>query len=79
MNQLKNYKIKKFQRQTVHFPFIYNIWGGDLADIQLIKKLNKGIQFLLSVIDVFCKYAWVIPFKTKKRIRITNTFQKNVR
>ena len=79
MNQLKNYKIKKFQRQTVHFPFIDNIWGADLADIQLIKKLNKGICFLLSVIDVFRKYAWVIPLKGKKGITVTNAFQKNFR
>ena len=47
--------------------------------MQLIKKLNKGICFLLSVIDVFSKYAWVIPLKAKKRITVTNAFQKNFR
>ena len=37
--------------------FYNNIWGPDLADIQIISKFNKGIHFLLSVIDIFSKYA----------------------
>ena len=44
-----------------------NIRGADLADIQLISKLDKRIRFLLCVIDIFSKYAWVIPSKDKKR------------
>ena len=39
-----------------HF-FIDNIWDTDLADMQLIGKLNKGFCFLLCVIDIFSKYA----------------------
>ena len=53
-----------------------NIWGADLADMQLISKFNKGIRFLLCVINIFSKYAWVIPSKDKKGITITNAFQK---
>ena len=44
--------------------------------MQLISKFNKGIRFLLCIIDIFSKYAWVIPLKDKKRITITNAFQK---
>ena len=44
--------------------------------MQLIRKFNKGIRFLLSVIDIFIKYAWVIPLKDKKGITITNVSQK---
>ena len=50
--------------------------GADLADMQLISKFNKGICFLLCVIDIFSKYALVIPLKDKKGIAITNAFQK---
>ena len=50
--------------------------GIDLADMQLIIEFNKGIRFLLYVIDIFSKYAWVIPLKYKKGITITNAFQK---
>ena len=45
--------------------------------MRLISKFNKGICFLLCVIDIFSKYAWVIPFKDKKGITITNAFLKN--
>ena len=44
--------------------------------MQLIRKFNKGIRFLLSVIDIFIKYAWAIPLKDKKGITITNVSQK---
>ena len=50
--------------------------GVDLADMQLISNFDKGIRFLLCVIDIFCKYAWVIPLKNKKDIAITIAFQK---
>ena len=44
--------------------------------MQLISKSNKGFRFLLCIIDVFSKYAWVVPLKDKKGITITNRFQK---
>ena len=53
-----------------------NIWGVDLADMQLISKFNKGFRFLLLVIDIFSKYAWVVPLKDKKGVSIVNAFQK---
>ena len=42
----------------------------------MISKFNKGIRFLLCVIDIFVKYAWVIPLQDKRGITITNAFQK---
>ena len=53
-----------------------NIWGVDLADMQLLSKFNKGFRFLLCVIDIFSKYAWVIPLKDKKGISIVNAFKQ---
>ena len=44
--------------------------------MELISKFNKGFRFLLCVIDIYSKYAWVIPLKDKKRITITNPSQK---
>ena len=51
-----------------------NIWGADLADMQLFSKFNKGFRFLLCVIDIFSKYTWVVSLKDKKGITITNSF-----
>ena len=44
--------------------------------MQLIFKFNKGFRFLLCVIDVFSKYARVVPLKDKKGISIVNAFRK---
>ena len=78
--KLKNYKpiIRKIEKRKVHSSFIDNISGADLADMQLISKPNKGFRFLISVIDIYNKYARVIPLKDKKGTTITNAFQKNL-
>ena len=47
--------------------------------MQLIRKFNKGFRFLLSVIDIFSKYVWVVPLKDKKGISTVNAFQKIVK
>ena len=51
--------IRKFNKRKVHSPFIDNIWGVDLANMELISKFNKGFRFLLCVIDIYGKYAWL--------------------
>ena len=40
--------------------------------------MNKGIRFLLCVIDIFSKYVWVVPLKEKKGVTIANAFEKIV-
>ena len=55
--------IRKSKKRKVHRPFINNIWAADLADMQLISKLNKEFRFLLCVFDIYNKYVWVIPLK----------------
>ena len=44
--------------------------------MQLISKNNKGIRFLLCLIDIFSTYAWVVPLRDKKSVTIGNAFQK---
>ena len=67
--------IRKFKKRKVYSVSKDNIWGADLADMQLLSKYNKGIRFLLCVIDIFSKYAWVVPLKDKKGISIVKAFQ----
>ena len=59
----------------MYSAFKDNIWAADLADVQLISKFNKGFRFLLCVIDIYNKYAWVVPLKDKKDVSIVNAFQ----
>ena len=74
--ELRKPIIKNFKRRKVYSSFKGNIWGVDLADMQLISKYNKGIRYLLCVIDLFSSYAWVIPLKNKKGESIVEGFKK---
>ena len=74
-NKLHKPIIRKVNKRKVYSSFKDNIWGVDLANMQLLSKFNKGFRFLLCVIDIFSKYAWVIPLKDKKAISIVNAFQ----
>ena len=67
--------IKKFKKRKVYSSFKDNIWGVDLADMTFISKFNKGVKYLLCVIDLFSRYALVVPLKDEKGVTITNAFQ----
>ena len=75
-NELHKPVIKKFKKRKVYSSFKDNIWGVDLADMQSLSKFNKGFKYLLCAIDLFSKYAWVIPLKDKKVTSIVNAFKK---
>ena len=70
--------IRKSETRKVYSSFKDNIWGADLADMQLISKLNKIFQFSLCVIDIYSKNAWVASLKDKKGIAITKAFQETL-
>ena len=67
--------IRKFKKRKAYSAFKNYSWAADLADMQLISKLSKGFRFLLCVIDIYSKYALVVPLKDKKRLSIANAFQ----
>ena len=64
--------IKKFNKRKVYLQFRDNIWGVDLADMQSLSKRNKSIKYLFCAIDLYSKYAFVVPLKDKKGISIVN-------
>ena len=71
--------IKKIKKRKVYSQFKDNIWGVDLADMQSLSRKNKGIKYLLCVIDLHSKYAFVIPLKDKKGISILNACDKIIK
>ena len=75
-NELHKPIIRKFKKRKIYSSFRDNIWGVDLADMQSLSKYNKGIKYLLCAIDLFSKYAWVVPIKDKKGVSIVNAFEK---
>ena len=56
---------KKFEKRRVLVNGIDKIWAADLVDMQAFSKFNRGIKYLLAVIDVFSKYGYLIPLKDK--------------
>ena len=73
---------------TLHKPVRYNFprnrvivtgidkqWQADLVDISSLARFNKGYKFLLTFIDVFSKFAWVVPLKNKTGGFLVKSFQ----
>ena len=71
--------IKKFNKRKVYSQFKDNIWGVDLADMQSLSKKNEGIKYPLCAIDLYSKYAFVVPLKDEKGISIVNGFNKIIK
>ena len=72
--------IRKFEKRNKYSPFKGNVWGADLAGMQLIGKFYKGFRFGLCAVVIQTKCAQVLPFKNnKKGIKCFNTFKKKDR
>ena len=75
-NELYKPIFKKFKKRKVYSSFRDNNWGVDLADVQSLSRYNKGVQYSLCAIDLFSKYAWVVPLKDKKGTSVVYAFKK---
>ena len=74
--ELHKPKRKKYPRRKIIVNHIDEIFAADLVEMQKFAKLNKGYRYLLTCIDIFSKYSWVIPLKDKKGINVKNALQK---
>ena len=67
---------RKFLRRKVYVSGIDKIWAADLVDMQAFSKYNKGVKYLLTVVDIFSKYGWMIPLKNKTGTEVASALQK---
>jgi len=67
--------IRNFPKREVITSGINDIWAIDLLDVSKAKKINGNITFLLCVIDLYSKYAWVVPIKNKTEKVVLNAFK----
>ena len=65
---------RRFRRNRVIVGGIDEQWQMDLADMQSMQKFNDGYRYLLVCIDVFSKYAWVVPLKNKTGLSLVDAF-----
>ena len=66
---------KKYPTRKYIVHDIDEQWQADLADVSLISKQNKGYNFILTVIDIFSRYAWARPLKTKSGKEVAAAFR----
>ena len=67
---------RKFTKRRVFVKGVDEIWAADLVEMQRFSDWNKGINYLLMVIDVFSKFGWIEPLKNKKGETVANAFEK---
>jgi hypothetical protein len=67
---------KKFQKRRVYVNGVDKIWAADLVDMQAFSKFNHGIKYLLTVIDIFSKYGWIVPLKNKTGKAVSNALKQ---
>ena len=67
---------RKFPRNKTFAIGIDSDWQADLCDVQKLKKYNDGNSYILTVIDVFSKFAWAVPIKNKKPESVVEAFKK---
>ena len=63
-------------KRTVFAKQVDDIWTADLVDVSPFSRSNKGYKYLLTVIDVFSKYDWIVPLKTKPGKEVAQAFRK---
>ena len=66
----------KFQRKKTILNYIDHIHSADLVDMKMYSRINKGYNYIFTNIDIFSKYAWAIPIKSKKIQDVKSCFQK---
>jgi len=68
--------IKNYPKLKVYVNGIYKTWAADLVEMQAFSKFNRGFRYLLTVIDVFSKYGWMLPLKDKTGKSVTDAFKE---
>jgi len=74
-NEVHKPVVKKFKRRKVISNGINDIWAVDLVDMQEWSDDNDGYKYMLNIIDVFSRYAWSIPLKTKTAKEVLKAFE----
>ena len=66
---------RNFPKRRVIAHRVDDIWCSDLVEMQKLSKWNKGYKYLLMVLDIFSKYGWIVPLKTKTGLEVSKAFQ----
>ena len=65
---------RNFRKRRVIVHNVDDIWCSDLVEMQKLSKWNKGYKYLFMVLDLFSKYGWIVPLKTKTGLEVSGAF-----
>ena len=68
--------LKKFSFRKTMVSYVDQQWQADLVDMQKYEKENKHFRYILTVIDIFSRYAWALPLKSKRGLDVKEAFQQ---
>ena len=75
-NELHKPVRRLFDKRTVCARYVDDIWTADLVGMSSFSRSHKGFKYLLTVIDVFSNYGWIVPLKTKTGKEVARAFRK---
>ena len=75
-NELHKPVRRRFDKRAVFAKQVDDISAADLVDISSFSRSNKGYKYLLTVIDVYSTYGWIMPLKTKTGKEVAQAFRK---
>lgn len=83
LDSIKNYTLYREEKKPRHYNPFYVRYKrhqaqADLMDLQKLAPENNGVKYLLAVIDIFTRYAWIVPLKTKSAKDVNEAFFKHV-
>ena len=75
-NELHKPIRRKFKKRLVVAKNVDDIWAADLVEMQPLAKYNNGQKYILMIIDVFSKYGWAVPIKSKTGLAVADALKK---
>lgn len=76
VQQLHKRKTQRKKYSKIISLILNDQWQMDLVDMSNYSKFNKGIHYLLTIVDVFSRFAYVLPLKSKTQDEIFNSLQE---
>ena len=73
--QLNKQKTRKVSYNHIVANHVNDVWQADLLDVQKWKRFNHGYRWILNVVDVYFRFAFAVPLKTKSTKEVAEAFR----
>ena len=70
---------KTFSRRKVLVLRIDEIWTMDLVFVEGLTSYNYGYSYILTILDIFSRYLWAKPLKSKRPKEVASIVETVIR